>query len=469
MHTYSPSSNFAIVIPAYNEEATIHDIAKRALLFSPLVFVIDDGSTDHTIEKIADLPVTLIKHEINQGKAASLWHGIQAALQHEVPYIITLDGDGQHAPEDISTLLAKAEGTPERIIIGARLADKSAIPAKRYYANRIANFWIAWAAGYPISDSQSGFRVYPSQLFDQLKISISKQCSFVFESEILIKAAQRGIKSTAVAIPAVYTETARPSHFRGVRDITFITLMVARSLFTRGMFLPGLYRSCIKPHLLPKNGDKSDSDGYLMLLISSIVIIASFGLTLLLAFIYVLKFYLRSSCQNNTHNLVVLGKKLRNGLPDTDYKNRLQRALEIIKHYPDLSIYILGGKSNDSDISEADAGKLYLQANVVSDKNIHLEESSRNTLENMKQLRASNLLKEKHICLITSRYHLARATIMAKGFGFKVDPCPAEESNSLGVVTIMTLLVEAFHIHWYFSGLLYAKLTHNQRMLSRIT
>jgi glycosyltransferase involved in cell wall biosynthesis len=245
--------DFSIIIPAYNEEATIHDIASRALSISPRVIVVDDGSVDATVTQLTDLPIQLIQHQSNKGKAASLWDGITLARQGQVKYIITLDGDGQHAPEDIPKLLAKLEAHPNHIIIGARLADKSAIPAKRYYANRIANFWIAWAVGYPISDSQSGFRVYPSELFDGLEISISRRNSFVFESEILIKAAQRGIKCSSVAIPAIYAETARPSHFRGVRDITFITLMVGRSLISRGLYPQGLYHSCIKPHLCPQN------------------------------------------------------------------------------------------------------------------------------------------------------------------------------------------------------------------------
>ncbi|MCK4833435.1 MAG: glycosyltransferase family 2 protein [Gammaproteobacteria bacterium] len=249
----SKQGEFAVIIPAYNEEATIHDVASRALAYTPLVIVVDDGSTDQTVAHLEDLPVTLIKNALNSGKAASLWKGIQAARQHDVRYIISLDGDGQHAPEDIPRLLAMSEDKPQHIIIGARLADKSVIPAKRYYANRVANFWLAWAAGYPISDSQSGFRVYPSELFDGLEMPTRKRDSFVFESEILIKAARRGIECTAVAIPAVYAENARPSHFRGVRDITLITLMVGRSLITRGFYPLGLYRSCIKPYLFPQH------------------------------------------------------------------------------------------------------------------------------------------------------------------------------------------------------------------------
>ena len=244
-------NKFAIVIPAYNEEATILDVVKLALNECEKVVVIDDGSTDKTIAELAGLPITLIKHEKNKGKAASLWDGFMAALDMDIESIITLDGDGQHAPRDITLLLDKAKEFPADIIIGARLADKSAIPAKRYYANKFANFWIAWAAGYPIHDSQSGFRLYPKSLFNNL--IISTEHGFVFESEILIKAAQKGIYSHPVKIPAVYKKNARPSHFRGVHDITLITKMVWKSLHTRWFFLSGLYHSSIRPRDVTKS------------------------------------------------------------------------------------------------------------------------------------------------------------------------------------------------------------------------
>jgi glycosyltransferase involved in cell wall biosynthesis len=251
MHQEYELNKLAIVIPAYNEEATILDVVKLALNECEKVIVIDDGSTDKTIAELAGLPITLIKHEKNKGKAASLWDGFMAALDMDIESIITLDGDGQHAPRDITLLLDKAKEFPADIIIGARLADKSAIPAKRYYANKFANFWIAWAAGYPIHDSQSGFRLYPKLLFDDL--IISTEHGFVFESEILIKAAQKGIYSHPVKIPAVYKKNARPSHFRGVHDITLITKMVWKSLHTRWFYLPGLYHSSIRPRDVTKS------------------------------------------------------------------------------------------------------------------------------------------------------------------------------------------------------------------------
>lgn len=254
MHQNNSNNNIAIVIPAYNEENTICEVVLSALNLCDRVIVVDDGSTDKTKEKINKLPITLIEHEKNQGKAASLWDGFMQAMSLGVDAVITIDGDGQHAASDIHLLLTKSAEFPNDIIIGARLADKAAIPAKRYYANKFANFWISWAAGYPIADSQSGFRLYPKVLFENLTISVEQ--GFVFESEVLIKAAQQGIYSHPVKIPAVYKKNARPSHFRGVYDITQITKMVWKSLYTRGFFLSGLYYSCIRPRDVSKNVSK---------------------------------------------------------------------------------------------------------------------------------------------------------------------------------------------------------------------
>lgn len=465
----SQSADFAIVIPAYNEQATIHDIASRALAISPRVIVVDDGSADDTVAQLADLPVQLIQHQVNQGKAASLWDGIMLARQGQVKYIITLDGDGQHAPEDIPRLLAKLEAHPNHIIIGARLADKSVIPAKRYYANRIANFWLAWAAGYPLSDSQSGFRIYPTQLFDDIKISISKRSSFVFESEILIKAAQRGIYSTAIAIPAVYTQAARPSHFRGVRDITLITLMVARSLFSRGMYLQGLYRSSIKPHLLPQHEGHFDVAGYMTATLSLVLMLLSGGLTLLTSLLYVWRTAKTVPADADGKHVIVLGKRLQNNVPDHDYRARLDRAAALYQAVPDRQLYLLGGTTGNADISESLAGMEYLQQCGVPVSHLHLEQSSRNTVENLNQLRNHTDIPELAIALITNRYHLARASVMARQFGFKVEPCAAEASETKGLLAKLGYLTEALLLHWFLSGLCYAKLTRNKTMLIRIS
>jgi hypothetical protein len=238
------------LIPAYNEATTIGDLVERALKIVPNVVVVDDGSTDATAARLQGLPVILLRNQHNLGKSASLQKGFDYALQRGARRVITLDGDGQHRPEDIRRLIAAAERFPGSIVIGARLHDKKNFPVQRYYANQFARFWISWAAGYAIADTQSGFRLYPAALLAELGRRELSQKRFVLESEILIAAGRLGVRSVAVRIPGIYPARRRPSHFRPVRDIARIVVMVAGRLLTRGMYPSGLWRSLTIPAAL---------------------------------------------------------------------------------------------------------------------------------------------------------------------------------------------------------------------------
>jgi glycosyltransferase involved in cell wall biosynthesis len=239
----TPTRDYALVIPAYNEAATIRAIASAALEFVQQIIVVDDGSDDGTVTCLQGLPLTIRQHPYNKGKAMSLKYGFEQVLTCPLKGVITMDGDGQHTPDDIPRLLAAASQYPDRLIIGARLWNKAAIPLARYRANRFANFWIGWASGQYLEDSQSGFRIYPVDLLRKLRIKSLTEKSFVLESEILIEAARLGYSCVSVRVSTAYPQTARRSHFRPVRDIALITCMVARKLFGRGMYLPGLWRS----------------------------------------------------------------------------------------------------------------------------------------------------------------------------------------------------------------------------------
>jgi glycosyltransferase involved in cell wall biosynthesis len=244
-------ANYWVVIPAYNEAATIRDVVLRAIRQCKRVIVVDDGSTDGTTEALVGLPVTLLRNTMNRGKAASLWRGFQQALTTGASGVVTLDGDGQHAPEDIPRLLAEAAFYPDHVIIGARRRDQRRAAFRRYAANRAADFWISWAAGYSFADSQSGFRVYPASLLRHVKIKHGKVRSFVFESEILIEATRSGHRSLAVPIEGLRGPGARPSYFRPVLDIVRISCMVGWKLISRGMYPTGLYRSLFGPTACP--------------------------------------------------------------------------------------------------------------------------------------------------------------------------------------------------------------------------
>ncbi len=233
----------AVVIPAFNEARTIQAVAARALAQGVAVIVVDDGSSDGTAEQLQGLEVVLLRNTTNSGKGASLRRGMQHALEEGAEAVVTLDADGQHAPEDIPRLLEAARAHPGRVIIGARTRNTENAPRARLFANRFADFWVSWAAGRPIRDSQSGYRLYPAEAARAIPQRL--RGGFVFESEILIELARRGFRFATVPIVSCYPEDARPSHFRPVHDIALIVRMVAWKLLSRALYPQGLVRALL--------------------------------------------------------------------------------------------------------------------------------------------------------------------------------------------------------------------------------
>jgi len=470
---------FAIVIPAFNEEKTIVDICQRALQQAQFVILIDDGSSDRTLELINTLPKTsadnaqliVIANETNLGKAASLWKGMQCAEQLGVDAVITLDADGQHCPEDIPRFIATATQQPNTIIIGARLAEKSAIPAKRYYANKIANFWLSWAAGYVIDDSQSGFRLYPCELIRKLSPNVERSKSFVFESEILIDAAKFEFRSIPIKIEAIYNADARPSHFRGVTDIALITRMVAGSLVSRGLYPVGLFNVTIMPLFKGKHSKQIGVDGIATFLLSFIIIILTAGLSYLFSLFKTFKTAKNApSYIPETDILLVLGMRLHNDNINPLYQLRLNKAAELLASQSNLKVIILGGLTGNATLTEAQAGKSCLIQKGIQSDRILTEHQSRHTLENLKS--AKNLIEQlnvHNIALLTNRFHLYRALMLAKGFKLTPTLCAAENMFSYKFINIFRIFTEAFYNHWYYVGRVFAFATRNKKMMDRIS
>lgn len=227
-----------VVIPALNEERAIRGVVVEALAHCAQVIVVDDGSSDRTSDVIADLAVERIRHTQPLGKARALQDGFRRAVELQCDGVLTMDGDGQHAAADLPRLLAAAAQYPQHIVIGARLRGRENTPGKNRFGNQQADFWVSWACGQRVVDSQSGQRYYPHAVVE-LALQLPND-GFVFESEILIEAARRGIRTVSVPIESRYQDDRRASHFRPLRDVARITRMIAWRLL-RGGFMPGNY------------------------------------------------------------------------------------------------------------------------------------------------------------------------------------------------------------------------------------
>jgi len=224
----------AVIIPVYNHGNQIDEVVRQTTKLGLPVFVVDDGSTDSTAEIIQAMDgISVLRHSVNRGKGAALLTGFAAAVEKMCDWAITLDGDGQHNPEDARKLLNAVNGGERCIVIGKRqgMEGKKTVPWTSRFGRKFSNFWV-WIAGGPlVEDSQSGFRLYPIPEVLHLGTEARR---YQFEVEILVKARQQGMEIKEAPVSVVYQPAGeRVSHFRPWLDFwrnsaTFSGLIFAR-------------------------------------------------------------------------------------------------------------------------------------------------------------------------------------------------------------------------------------------------
>ena len=227
----------AFVIPVFDNCDTVAEVVGESASLGYPVYVVDDGSTDGTAERLGGLDgVTVLRHETNRGKGAALRTGMTAAARAGADWAITVDADGQHAPREAPKLLAALEAGERPIVVGFREGmDAPNTPWKSRFGRKFSNFWIRASGGHPVNDSQSGFRLYP--LPETLWLG-ARTDRFQFEVETLVLARWKGIPTREVPISVHYPPPdERVSHYRPFVDFcrntgTF-TRLICRRIFTR--------------------------------------------------------------------------------------------------------------------------------------------------------------------------------------------------------------------------------------------
>lgn len=211
-------NKFIVIIPTYNNFTTIQDVVNDVISHDYKVIVIDDGS-NKPLENILQKneKVTIVRHEINKGKGQAIISGAKKAKELGYTHVISMDGDGQHLASQVKILTDACEDT--EIIIGARNFDISNVPNGSKFGRWFSNFWASWDTGHEITDSLSGFRVYPINILD-LRIKTSR---FDWEMEVIVRHADSGKKIKEVLIECFYpTAEDRVSHFRKFWDTAAI-------------------------------------------------------------------------------------------------------------------------------------------------------------------------------------------------------------------------------------------------------
>jgi glycosyltransferase involved in cell wall biosynthesis len=217
----------AALIPALDCEATIGAVVRGTLGQVSRVLVVDDGSGDRTGDAAKAAGAELLRLPANGGKGAALRAGMRALAARGATHALTLDGDGQHLPDDIPHLLGASARAPRALVLGAR-QHAGTLAGLRVFGNRFANRWVRIACGERLEDTQSGFRVYP--IAETLALGCRAR-RFAFETEVVIRAARAGLPILSVPV-RVYNPPPGEgsSHFRGFSDALRIVLTVIRLL-----------------------------------------------------------------------------------------------------------------------------------------------------------------------------------------------------------------------------------------------
>ncbi|MCM8803824.1 MAG: glycosyltransferase family 2 protein [Candidatus Omnitrophica bacterium] len=203
-----------VIIPAHNEEKNIGFLLNKLKKDFKNILVIDDGSTDRTKEIAKKEGILVISHKFCKGKGESLKTGFNYALKNNFPAVITMDGDGQHLPEEAIKFVEEYRKKPEiGILIGKRFIFSKKMPLIRKITNLSMSILISLFSLHWIPDTQCGFRLINKKVIEKIKLYTSH---FETESEILIKAGWYMFKIKSIPITTSYGE--EKSKIRPIQD-----------------------------------------------------------------------------------------------------------------------------------------------------------------------------------------------------------------------------------------------------------
>ncbi|HZI32095.1 MAG TPA: glycosyltransferase family 2 protein [Candidatus Binatia bacterium] len=189
------------VIPCFNEADHIRRVVAEVQNHVSRVLVVDDGSTDATAAQAAGVGAEVLQLPHNSGKGAALRHGWQRARELGFQWVMMLDGDGQHAAEEIPQFFQLAEKTGARLVVGNRMNDTSGMPFIRRCVNRLMSRWISNLVGKELPDSQCGFRLAHLETLLRLPLGTNR---FEIESAMLTAFFAAGKRVEFVPVRTIY-------------------------------------------------------------------------------------------------------------------------------------------------------------------------------------------------------------------------------------------------------------------------
>ena len=190
-----------VLIPAYNAGKYLDELIPRCMKYvcDSNLLLVNDGSSDNTLELIKKHNVKYISFPENRGKGAALMAGFEYAIKENYRSVLTIDADLQHLPEEIPRFFALDNG--KRLVMGTRDINLKIMPFARWLTNNLTSMIISIFSSQRVRDSQSGYRLIPTEVLKAIPL---KTVKYDFESEMLFKVGAVGCPIVEVSISTVY-------------------------------------------------------------------------------------------------------------------------------------------------------------------------------------------------------------------------------------------------------------------------
>jgi len=231
----SEKPTIIVGMPAYNEEKYIGSVILQARQFADEVVVVDDGSSDRTAQVARLAGATVVQHGVNRGYGATVQSVLAEGKKRNPDVLVLLDADGQHNPEEISSLVKAISGGAD-VAIGSRKLKSEEIPAYRKFGQKIISYFTRVLSRSTLSDTESGFRAFSRQA---IKVLEPKEQGMAISAETISEATAKGLKISEVPISAIYTRdgsTLNPvKHGLGVLNRVLVMISERRPLLFFGV------------------------------------------------------------------------------------------------------------------------------------------------------------------------------------------------------------------------------------------
>lgn len=208
----------AVIVPCYNAGDRVCPVVERLCASTGTVIVVDDGTTDGSIEPLRTLPVRIVAFPRNRGKGFALMAGYAAALeQAKITCVASLDADGQHDPAELPALYRAFQEQDADLLIGARQFGGTEVPFRSRFGNTITASVVSMLLGRRMQDTQSGYRLLSRRFLDAM-IPVVEGGRYETEMELIGRAIAGGYCVGSHPIRTIYEPGNRSSHFRKIGD-----------------------------------------------------------------------------------------------------------------------------------------------------------------------------------------------------------------------------------------------------------